>query len=400
STKFIPMRIRSILLFSGLLLFGAGCGKSVQALVESGDYDAGIREALDKLVGKSRKNPKHVAALETAFNKANTADLERIKRLKAGPTPDWMQIHDRYDRIRRRQDDVRPLTPLVDKDGYRADLRFTDVTQALTDAGTRASAQLYAEGERLLALGRQGDKSAAREAFRTLESIERYQSNYKNVNTLLQEAEKLGILYITVETHNETGGYLPAGFEDRLLRIDASAMDDRWRVFEAQRRPGRDYDYVARITLRDIQVSPERSQERQYIDEREITDGEEYVLDENGNVAKDTLGNDIKRPREIVIRADVFEVLQTKSAVVTGGYELYDLRQKRVVDQGELTAESVFENYASTFEGDRRALSSQSRRNIGNRPVEFPPNEQLILEAADNLKAVLQDRIADSYQLI
>ncbi|MEO0734223.1 MAG: hypothetical protein AAFZ52_15410, partial [Bacteroidota bacterium] len=154
------------------------------------------------------------------------------------------------------------------------------------------------------------------------------------------------------------------------------------------------------ITLRDIQVSPERSQERQYIDEQEITDGEEYVLDENGNVAKDTLGNDIKQPRRVVVRADVFEVLQTKSALVTGGYELYDLREQRVVDEGELTAESVFENYASTFEGDRRALSRDSRRNIGNRPVEFPRNEDLILEAADNLKAVLQERLAESYRLI
>jgi hypothetical protein len=35
-------------------------------------------------------------------------------------------------------------------------------------------------------------------------------------------------------------------------------------------------------------VSPERISERNYIDEKEITDGEEYVLDANGNVAKDT----------------------------------------------------------------------------------------------------------------
>jgi len=385
-------------MFCCLLAFG--CSKSVQTLNDSGDYDAAIRRAKDKLIGKNRKNPKYVAALETAFNKANQADLDKAKRESASSTAIWSRIYQLYEGIQRRQEDVRPLTPLVDKDGRRADLRFVNVTSQLADAGQRAAVQLYEEGTRLLAQGRQGNKEAARGAYRSFDEIGRYQANYRDVDRLQQEAENLGIIYITVETRNETGGYLPPGFEDRLLRIDASAMDDRWRVFDARKQTGRDYDYIARITLRDIQVSPERSQERQYIDEKEITDGEEYVLDGNGNVAKDSLGNDITRPREIIIRADVFEVLQTKSATVTGSFELYDLRQSRVVDQGDLSADALFENFASTFEGDRRALSSQSRRNIGNRPADFPTNEQLILDAADVLKPILQQRLAESYRLI
>lgn len=395
------MKNTRFLFLAGLFcLTIASCGPKVQTLVERGNYDETIRVAKKRLVGERNKNPKFVSALETAFNKANAEDLNKARRLEASATPDWKRIHGYYRNIRSRADEVRPLVPLVDKKGRRARLNFVEVDTQLNKAAGKAAEQMYQEGERLLTLGRQGDKAAAREAYETFDGIAYYRQNYKDANQLMREAEDLGMLYITVEMRNESGGYLPPGFEQELFRINASDMEDRWRKFETTRKPGRQYDYVARIIVRNIDVSPERSQERQYIDEKEIVDGTEYVLDANGNVAKDTLGNDITRPREVIIRADVIEVLQTKIATVTAGFELYDIRNRRVVDQDNLTADARFENYASTFQGDRRALSTASRRNIGNRPVPFPSDEQLILEAADALKEVLSERIATSYQLI
>lgn len=378
----------------------ASCGPKVQTLVDQGDYDETIRVAKKKLVGERNKNPKFVDALERAFNKANAEDLAKIQRLEGGGTPDWKRIHGVYRSIVNRADEVSPLTPLVDKNGRQAILNFVEVDGQMNTAAGNAAEQMYQEGVRMLAVGRQGDKAAAREAYETLDGISYYRTGYKQANELKREAQELGTLYITVEMRNETGGYLPAGFERELLSINASQMEDRWRRFEATKKTGREYDYVARIIMRNINVSPERSQERQYIDEEEITDGTEYVLDGNGNVAKDSLGNDITRPKQVIIRADVFEVLQTKAAIVTAGFELYDLRNRRIVDQDNLTADAVFENYASTFQGDRRALSTASRRNIGNQPVPFPSNEALILDAADVLKVVLSERIATSYSLI
>lgn len=381
-------------------LFIASCKPSVQTLVDSGDYDTTIDRSLDKLVGKSNKSPKFVEALETAFNKANAADLDRANKMKNGGTTLWTRVHGVYSGIDRRQAKVQPLVPLIDKDGREARLNFVNVNPLLNESAGRAAAQLYEEGNRLLAQGRNGNKEAARGAWDSFESIGNYQLNYKDAARLQREAEELGTLYITVEMKNESGAFLPRGFNERLLAIQASAMDDRWRVFDATRQSGRDYDYVARISIRDIQVSPERQQERQYIDEKEIEDGTEYILDENGNVAKDSLGNDRTRPKVVIIRANVIEVLQTKSAVVSGSYQLYDLRQNRVVDEDQLSAEAIFENYASTFGGDRRALTDESRRRIGNQPVNFPTNEQLILDAADVLKPILQEQLAGSWRLI
>ncbi|WP_020569873.1 hypothetical protein [Neolewinella persica] len=392
--------ITTLLIALFLISSVMSCGKKVQTLVDSGDYDQTIELSMRKLVGDKNKSPKYVKALETAFKRANAEDIDRANRMKGSATADWVRIHSIYRKINDRQLNIKPLIPLVDKNGYEADLRFVRVGPMLNEAGNQAAVQLYTEGERLLALGRQGDKAAARQAYESFESIAYYQRDYRNANSLMREAEELGRLYITVEMMNATGGYLPAGFEQELLRINASEMQDRWRIFEAAKKPGRQYDYVARIIMRNIDVSPERSSERQYIDEKEIIDGTEYILDERGNVAKDSLGNDRTKPKKVIIRADVFEVFQNKTAVVSGSFELYDINQRRVVDQGDLTAEAVFENYASTFQGDRRALSSQTRLRIGNRPQQFPSNEELILDAAEVLKPILAERIATSYKLI
>ncbi|MEM6771806.1 MAG: hypothetical protein AAF597_14580 [Bacteroidota bacterium] len=384
--------------YLAILVFAFPACTSVETLVESGNYEETIRLAQRRLTGKQKKSPKLVAALEEAFNKVTARDMQRAKALAESGTTDWGRVYDIYANIDRRQQALQPILPLVDKRGYQAQFRFAKVGGLLANAADNASAQLYADGLRALTDGRAGDKAAARSAYNFFSKIDRYNHNYRDSYQLIREAEALGVVYIAVEMANNTGGYLPRGFENELLRVRTSNLDDKWRVYDFNRRADRAYDYNARILIENIQVSPDRISERTYIDEREITDGEEYVLDANGNVAKDSLGNDITRPRQIIIRADVLEVYQTKSAIVTGSLVLYDNFARRVVDEERLTAEAIFENYASTFRGDRRALSTQSRRRIGNQPLPFPSNEALILDAAEVLKPQLTNRLAGSYR--
>ena len=387
------------LLLGAFLLSAPGC-KSVDSLVESGNYEQAIALAQRKLTGKDKKDPKFVAALEEAVNRANERDMDQARFLQEKNGTDWTRVHAIYDNIKRRQDALRPLLPLYDKNGRKADFRFVRAEQLLVDAEDRAADQLYAEASDLLASGRQGDKAAAREAHRTFESVERYRPDYLDTRQLLREAEELGRVYVSVDVVNESQAILPRGFEEELLRIQTSQMDDRWRVYDLRPTDERNYDYSARLVIRGIDVSPERLSERTYTDEKEITDGEEYVLDEKGNVAKDSLGNDIKQPKRVKVRAQVVEVLQQKVAVVSGSMQLYDYRLQRVVDEEDITAEAQFENYASTFVGDKRALSDQSRRRIGNRPQQFPTDEQLVLDAVDVLKPILQQRLTESRRLI
>ena len=393
------IHIPAILCLALFTLVLTSCG-SVDKLVEQGHYEEAVRLAQKRLTGKQKKNPKYVLALETAFNKMTAADMERARRKAASGNPNWAEIAAIYDRVQRRQDALSPLLPLVDKRGYQAAFRFVRLGKLITDAENKAAAQYYAEATALLAEARAGNKAAGRRAYSAFSRVENYRAGYRDVAALRTEARELGKVYVSVQMVNETGGFLPRNFERELLRPEGRVLDDEWRYYDFAPVAGRDYDYNARIVINDIQVSPERVSERAYIDEKEVTDGTEYVLDANGNVAKDTLGNDITRPRRIIVRADVLEVLQTKTVLVSGSLELFDLRNRRIVDRDRLTAEAIFENYASTFRGDRRALSNATRRNLGNQPVQFPTDEALILDAADVLKPRLAERLERSSRVI
>ncbi len=65
-----------------------------------------------------------------------------------------------------------------------------------------------------------------------------------------------------------------------------------------------------------------------------------------------------------------------------------------MINTDRIAVEAVFENYAATFRGDDRALSQQSRQRIGNRPLPFPENEDLLFTAAEQLKPVIKEKIA------
>ncbi|MEK7256629.1 MAG: hypothetical protein AAB316_17880, partial [Bacteroidota bacterium] len=60
----------------------------------------------------------------------------------------------------------------------------------------------------------------------------------------------------------------------------------------------------------------------------------------------------------------------------------------------------IFENYAATFDGDKRALTEESKKKIGNRPLPFPTSESLVLQAADLMKPIIKEKIARSRVLI
>jgi hypothetical protein len=98
-------------------------------------------------------------------------------------------------------------------------------------------------------------------------------------------------------------------------------------------------------------------------------------------------------PRKIIIKARILEVFQQKEARVAGVLEFYDNQTKEVIRRENITADAIFENYASTFQGDKRALSADSKKRIGNRPLPFPSDVDLLLDAADVLKPTVKNKI-------
>jgi hypothetical protein len=388
------MRNRAFFLFALILVLLTSACQSPRRYIERGDLDTAITIALRRLSGKKKKKTALVKDLEHAFAKAQSRDLILARNLaNSGRPEEWERINRLHRQIAARQNRISPLLPLVSKDGYRAKFEFVDIAEMENESRRQAAEYLYQRAQTLLEQGRRGDRQAARNAYEALQEIEnRYFRHYKDKDDLMREARSLGITYVGFEVINQSGKILPARFNDRLLAFGTNELDTEWKRFYLKPEHDLTLDYRVLFYIDHIDVSPERVRERIYTDEADVEDGWEYVLDERGNVRKDSLGNDIKKPRIVRVRADVVEVLQTKAVRLGGLLEIRDDRGMRLFSR-PMTAEVLFENYASTFRGDRRALSKESRSRIGNAPMPFPSDADMLLQAAERLKPQIRDEL-------
>lgn len=388
------MKNQLLLALFGFLIL-TGCANP-QKLLDSGEYDQAIRAAAKKIRGKKNIKDKHVMALEEAFDKAQDRDMRRVSFLKMeGRQENWEEIHHIYKRVAARQRVVDPLIPLYSKSGYEARFRLVNVDELKIESREKTAEYLYQRAEELLKESRAtGLRGPAREAYDELVKVDDIYRNYKDKDRLMKQAEFLGTEQWLIGMKNNSDVMLPGEFKRRLMKIDVGDLNSRWVQFNLYANDEIILDYEVVISIDEIDVSPNRETERQFDESREIEDGFEYVLDENGNVMKDTAGNDIKVPRTKFIKATVLEIFQSKAAYISGSWDLIDARTGNLIKTEPLTVETGFENYASTLVGgDDRALKKETRKRLGNKPVPFPSDEQLLLEAAEVLKGKIKDRI-------
>lgn len=397
------MTRKNNLLLIGVILLALGftACTSPQKLVDSGDFDTAIQLAARRLAGQKNKKAKLVLALEEGFAKATERDMRLAERLRRQGEPEnWAQINDIYRRVRNRQERVAPLLPLISKEGIKANFQFVKVDELEYESRQKAADYLYARAANWMEDARRGDKQAARRAYEELDKIDQYFQDYKDKNRLKQTAHDLGTTNILVRLENNSRALMPATLEREIRRISVRDLNSFWQAYYTEKAQGIDFDYEVVMSINGLEVGPNVIKEREFEEAKEIEDGFDYVLDKKGNVMKDSLGNDIKVPRKVFIRAQVFETFQTKVASISGRLEFYDLETRELVDTRPLAADAVFENYASTFRGDKRALKPETLKRIGNRPLPFPADEALLLTAAERLKPVIKDHIAGTRKLI
>ncbi len=388
-------------LFALAALLALGACTRPEKLLERGQYESAVSASVKKLSGKKNKKTKHVKALEESFRRATHSDMREIKVLeKEGRQENWVEINRLHRRIQLRQQLIEPLLPLYSKDGYKAEFQFVKIEDLELESKQKAADFYYAEGKRYLAEAERGDKVAARKAYDNFEDIQRYYKSYKDEERLKIRAKELGTIYVLFKMENDSRTILPRDFEREIKRISVRDLNRDWRTVHLNPEGNYKYDYNIVMRLTEIAVSPDLIKEREYIDDRTIEEGWEYVLDEKGNVRKDSAGNDIKIPKKVLIKARVFESYQRKDARVAGRLEFFDNTDREIVHTEPLAVEAIFENYAARFDGDKRALSEDSKKKIGNQPRPFPSSEALILQAAELLKPVVKDKIARSRVLI
>ncbi|MBI1225580.1 MAG: hypothetical protein GC192_10125 [Bacteroidetes bacterium] len=392
--------LKSVLFAFSIVLILSACSRP-EKLLERGNYEDAISLSIKKLSGKKKKNVKYVKALESAFSRATLSDMREITVLeKENRDENWIEINRIHRRIQYRQQLIEPLLPLYSSDGYKADFKFVKIEDLELESKKKAADFCYSEGVRNLEEAEQGDKIAARLAFENFEDIQRYYKNYKDEAKLMQRARELGKINVLFKIENDSRSFLPRDFERAIKQISVRDLESDWKTIHLNANSNINYDYTVTMRLTDIAVSADLVKEREYIDDKTIEDGWEYLLDKNGNVRKDSAGNDIKIPKKVLIKARVFESYQRKEGHVGGVLEFYDNIGREIVHAEPLAVDALFENYAARFDGDKRALTDDSKRKIGNQPRPFPTSESLILQAADLLKPIVKDKISRSRVLI
>jgi hypothetical protein len=333
--------------------------------------------------------------IEDDYYKVLDKDLNTIKHLKKDGNPEqYKTIYNIYLDLEARQNAIKRVLPLK-INGKTLNLDFNDYSTSIADYRYKTSDYLIGHGITLLD---SDHKYNARKAYNLFSYIESINPNFEETRSLMKEAHQKGMDYVHVSIENQTHQFIPLRLEDELLDFNTFGLNQFWTTYHAIADKNIDYDFGMQLQLKRINISPERINERQILREKQIVDGWEYLLDNNGNVAKDSLGNDIKIDKIINVRARFFEVLQTKSAQVIADVVYTDLRQNQIIDNFTIDSGFVFENVFGRFRGDRRALNRNDRQLIEQSQMRFPTDEQMVFDAGEDLKQQLK-RIITSYRL-
>jgi hypothetical protein len=384
------------LLFLSLLIVSCGV-KQTQSMLSNGDYDGAINRALEGL--RTNKNSKgnqdYVYLLEEAFAKAKQRDLESLNLLiKENNPSNYERIFNLYSQLNNRQERIKPLLPLqLIKEGRNAIFPMDDYSDEIIRSKNNLSGFLYANAKKLLD---SKNKMDFRQAYDDLAYLEKLNPNYSDVRALMDEAQFKGTDFVHVYTKNETNMVIPTRLQDDLLNFSTYGINDKWTVYHNNKQKGINYDFGMIVNFRQINISPEQVKEKQFVKEKQIKDGVKTLLDANGNVVKDSLGNPIKVDNMKTITVSIYEFTQFKSCQVTAKVDYIDFRSNQLINAFPVTSEFIFDYIYANYNGDKRACEENYYQFFDRRAVPFPSNEQMVHDTGEDLKAKLKGIITNN----
>ncbi|QJP34871.1 hypothetical protein F0365_10960 [Nonlabens sp. Ci31] len=379
---------RLLIVVTALVLL-ASCSsvKKTETAINEGDFDQAINIAVENLVdGKnSKRNQEYIPLLERAFKKATEQDQMQLQRWQLDPNPAVLEpIYETYLRMDRRQNRIRPLLPLKSlKNNRLAQFEFQDYHSEILASRTILSDYLLDNSKEAIAVA---TIMESREVYNDLRYLDKINPNFRDTRALMQQALEQGTHYILVGLQNQSQTVLPERLEEELLNFSTYGINDQWTQYHNNKINALDYDYDLDIIIDRIVISPEQVLQKELIKEKQIKDGFIYEYDTNGNVKKDSLGNDIKKDKFITIKANVIQNTQLKESNVNAIVQLKDKRTLQVVDRFPVNSSFVFTYIYGSIYGDRRALEANYLETLNPQSVNFPPDEQMVYDTGEDLK--------------
>ncbi|MGB5667261.1 MAG: hypothetical protein WBM53_10465 [Maribacter sp.] len=386
--------MKKLLLLSGILLFLVACGgvKKTQQAINTGNYMNAINSAVQKLSeNKDKKgNQSYVLLLEEAFKKNVKREMDHIAFLEKDGNPANLEvIYNSYKNLNRIQETIKPLLPLPIYDENRnAKFTFNNYNNDIVVNKEKLSNYLYNNALNLL--NNASNKWDYRKSFDDFIYLNEINPGYADSKTKMEEAYAKGLDYVKVGMINNTDKIIPVRLEEELLNFNTYGLDDKWTKYHTNHLSNIDYNYEMMVSLQNINISPEQVNEKQIVKEKQVKDGYQYAEDSDGNVLRDSLGNNIKIDKFKTVKCDFYQFTQFKTAQVTGLVSFSDLETKQQLNSYPLSSEFVFEHVYANYNGDKRALDNDLVSLLKLAAVPFPSNEQMVYDAGEDLKSRLK----------
>ncbi|MCR9227532.1 MAG: hypothetical protein NXH90_08950 [Flavobacteriaceae bacterium] len=388
-----------LLLTTVLVLAACGGVKKTQEALNTGNYGTAMNKAIKNLAeNKTKKgHQEYILLLEEAFAKNAAREQQEISFLQNDGNPANLEtVYNKYLQLKQIQQRIRPLLPLyINDEGRTAEFKFVNYDNQILNTKDDLSDHLYQTALDLLVSAKY--KTDYRSAYEDLKYLQEINPGYRETVSKMDEAYNKGLEFVRVDIANQTQQIIPERLESELLDFNAFGIDNFWLQYHTNPLANVTYDYAMNLDFMEINVSPERINETQVIKERQIKDGWEYLLDREGNVVKDSLGNKIKIDKMRTVTCKLFQFTQTKTAQIGAKISFTDLRNGQVINSYPLSSEFLFEHIFANYQGDKRALEDDLMLYLNAREVPFPSNEQMVYDAGEDLKLRLKS-IVSKYQ--
>lgn len=388
--------MKKFIYFNLLIIFILSSCNVAQKHLEKGEYDLAVKKSVKKLQ-KNKRNEKQVLVLEKAYPLAIKRDIEKIDYLNVEGRQDrWETIFNIYSNMKNRQTLVETVTP-VSTQGRTIQFQHVNYDRRIVEAKEKAAMFFFNQGKEKMV---KDNRIEYRNAYDYFVRATTYNPEIYKMDSLMEVCRNLGTSYAIIIGANETPYKLNNDFMVNLIDQQIVDLNSFWVQYYNKDSRNGNYDVNVYIVLRIADVSRGDIKENARTESAKIKDGWEYKLDESGNFATDTLGNKIKVAKYKSIFCDVIENVQYKTAHIEGMIEYEDAYTKQIIRSFPIAADSRFEHIFSFANGNLDALSEQTRRSLGGKPVGYPNDMDMLWDANDILKGVIGRSLWENKRVI
>ncbi len=381
------------ILISSLLLISFGCSpiKKINNNVVSGEFDKAMNKTISELkkIKNKKKKIQYELILKDIYNRAVVNSKDKISRFKKDGNPEFFDdIYFEYDKLIKRQNKLKNLS------SERLNFNFENYDSELINFRYKTSDYFLKISNSFIS---NNNKFDYRKAYNYLTVIESINPNYLDTRSLIKLCLVKGKDYILLNVLNESKSVLFEDLEKDILNIKGYDLNSTWKSFFTKNDSFEGtYDFYIDLAFKSFIISPERLVQKEGFSEKNIVDGLTYKLDDEGNVMKDSLGNDIKVDKLIKISVKSIESIQSKSAKVLAEIRFID-KKKNIIEKFPLESEFWFRNRFLEYDGDKRVLTKEQIKLSKNRFMPFPPDEVLIFNNSENIKRKMKRIIYKSF---